>query len=326
MSKIVLYITVIVLTLIVVSSIISVIKSFINEKRISSFALSYNKKSDLSLASRLYLNFWRIVHYLSKYLGKSNTIKSLASNYQKYVTIDEEKLKSGEDYITIKIFSTIFAIIVTTVLIILDIIPNNLLILVIAIVIGYILPDAFFIISYSTKKQEIQNKIYESVIILENELKTNDLNIAINSVISKLSGSIKDEYLKLERDLSYGISLKDAYKRFYDRCKINELMIIYHILDVDSNNLCEDFKLIRQEFDYYNEKNINQSEVRSVLTIMSFVYLIFPLIIIIIILIVYPDYFRILKGSYIGGLIVVSLVVIYALLGATVKKAMEALK
>ena len=59
---------------------------------------------------------------------------------------------------------------------------------------------------------------------------------------------------------------------------------------------------------------------------MSFVYLIFPLIIIIIILIAYPDYFRILKGSYIGGLIVVSLVVIYALLGATVKKAMEALK
>ena len=120
-------------------------------------------------------------------------------------------------------------------------------------------------------------------------------------------------------DLSYNIPIKEAYLRFYKRTKIKELKNVYHILDINSDNLKEAFDLIRVEFDYLNKKNDITSNVNSVVNVLSSIYLLIPITFIIMVLIVYPDYFDIVNNYPAGYIVIIILALLYVLLFLAIK-------
>ena len=165
----------------------------------------------------------------------------------------------------------------------------------------------------------IVNGLYESIIILSKSLKKYNIEDSIVNVIDTLHGPIQDEYKKILIDLSYNIPIKEAYLRFYKRTKIKELKNVYHILDINSDNLKEAFDLIRVEFDYLNKKNDITSNVNSVVNVLSSIYLLIPITFIIMVLIVYPDYFDIVNNYPAGYIVIIILALLYVLLFLAIK-------
>lgn len=323
MSQLVIYLIIIIAFLVVTILIFNIVSGAIKEKRISDYAINKNDFDEVYLAEKVRRLLWKTIHSLSYNLGKSKTLEVLSKDYARYIMTSEENYKSPIDYITIKILSTIMAIIFIMVLIVLKTIPSNFIILVISIIIGYIIPDIFWNINYINKRKEISNHLYESIIILNDALKNNDIEEGLFKVLKNLDGPIQDEYKKILIDLSYNISLEDAYKRFYLRTHIKEIKTIYHILGINSTNLCEAFNLIRNQFDYINEKNNITSNTNSLLNVMAYIYLFVPLIFIMMVLIIYPNYFKLFKEFTSGPLILLLIIILYLFLVITIKKIME---
>ena len=322
MQTLVIYVVIIILFLIIAITVFNITKSAIREKRISDFSLSKSDLDDESIIEKISKTFWSFIHFLSKNLGKSRILEVLSKDYEKYIMTKEENYKNTLDYITIKILVTILSIVVVTILMILKLIPDNYIILALAIIIGFIFPDIIWSINYVNKCHKISNRLYESVIIIADSLPRCSIEEGISKVINELDGPIQDEYKKILIDLTYNINIADAFKRFYKRTKIKEIKTIYHILDINDENLIESFNLIRTEFDFINEKNNITSNINSLLNVLSYIYLLVPLILVLMILIINPNYFLIIKNYASGSIYLALIIVIYIMLIVSVRKIM----
>ena len=313
----------IILTLIVIYSIYSITRSVIRENRISSYALSSKDLDKVSLFERLNRIKWKLIRFLSNNLGETKTVVALSHDYEKYIMTFERSYKKPIDFMTIKILSTILSIILVVLLIVLEALPNNMLLLVLFMIIGFIVPDGFWMISYYYKCSEISKKLYQSIIIISNSLTKYNIIDSVGNVIKEIDGPIKDEYRKLLIDLSYNISTVDAYKKFYDRTNIKEIKSIIEILSINSTNLSAAFNLIRNKFDYLSKKEAITSNINSVLNILAFIYLLLPLVFIVMILIIYPNYFEVLKYYKFGFLIILVLISLYIMLIIAIRSVLE---
>ena len=321
MQSIIIQTLLIALIIVLVIVIYMIFIAFSKEKRISSFALSKKDVVELSLFESINKSFWKFIHGLSKYLGNSKYLNRVSLNYDKYIMTSEGNFKNSVDYITIKVITTIISIILVVVLILMGTLPNNIFLLVLFMIIGYLIPDLIWLINYYYKRNIIFNRLYESIIILSKSLKKHSIEDSIITVISELDGPIQDEYKKVLIDISYNIPIKNAFLRFYKRTRIKELINIYHILDVNSENLYDAFNLIREEFDYLNKRKTITNSINSIIDVLSYIFILLPIIFVIMIFIIYPDYFNINEYKT-GYLIVILLVFIYLLLIANIKKIM----
>lgn len=319
MSSLVIQLILIIIIFISALIIYKITRAYIKERRIAIFSLNKKDVLDISLFEKINRVFWRFIHKLSNHLGNSKLLSEYANDYDKFILTNEGNLKSNIDYITIKVITSIFAVILVVVLILLGTLPNNLFLLVLFILIGFFVPDLFWHLNYFYKCNSIFEKLYESIIILSKSLKKYNIEDSIVNVIDTLHGPIQDEYKKILIDLSYNIPIKEAYLRFYKRTKIKELKNVYHILDINSDNLKEAFDLIRVEFDYLNKKNDITSNVNSVVNVLSSIYLLIPITFIIMVLIVYPDYFDIVNNYPAGYIVIIILALLYVLLFLAIK-------
>ena len=323
MQTLVIYSLIIILFLSITLTIFNITKSAIREKRISDFSLSKSDLEDESMIEKISKTFWHIIHFLSNNLGKSHTLEVLSKDYEKYIMTKEENYKSTLDYMTIKILLTITSIVLIMTLMLLNIIPSNYIILALSVIIGFILPDIVWSLNYVNKCHKISNHLYESIIIIADSLNRCNIEESISKVINELDGPIQDEYKKILIDLTYNINVADAFKRFYKRTKIKEIKTIYHILDINNDNLIESFNLIREEFDIINEKNNITSNINSILNIMSYVYILIPLVLVLMILIINPNYFLIIKQYASGSLYLILILMVYIMLVVSVRKIMR---
>lgn len=320
--KIMLIIAIILTTLIIYF----ITKGFIREKRFSDFTLSKDDFNDISLFDHLNIKFWKLVHSLSHSLEKNKLLNALASDYNRYITINEENYKKPIDYITLKLITTIVFTILIIIFMISTILPNNIMILMLFIIIGYVLPDIFWQLNYYKKCQSISAKLYQSIIIINDALKNHQLDYAIDKVINELDGPIQDEYKKVLIDMSYNINVIDAFKRFYKRTKIKSIKIIYNALMINKTNLYDTFSLIREEYDYINNKNNITTNINNIIDVLSYVYGLIPIIFIIMLLILNVDYFKIIKTSPIGFIFPLLVIILYVILLLFIRKIDEVRK
>lgn len=310
--------------LIILLNVISILRSSKKEKRISDYSLSKKDFDNTTLFDKFNHIIWAIIHLISNILNKSKLLIKYSSNYEKYILIKEEKYKSSIDYVTAKILVIILSILVYVTFIINNIFPFNIFLLIIFIVLGYVIPDLMWQMSYTKKCKNISSKLYESIILIDDNLnKTNIYNI-INKIINELDEDISDEYQRIQTDLSYNISLFQAYKRFYERTKIPEIKTIYHLLNIDSNNLEHTFKLIRKEFEYIDQKNALQNSVNVILNILSTVLILIPVVLVLFMSILNFDYFANTISTPFGIIILEFIVALYILMIFVIKRVMEA--
>ena len=298
------------IALIITFNIISIIITNRKEKRISDFSLSKKDFDNTTFFEKITHIFWNIIHNISNVLTKNNYLLKKAVYYEKYIFIKDEKYKSPVDYIAVKIITFILFVIMYLVLIFIELIPFNIFTAIIFLLVALLLPDLIWKLLYIKKCQIISQKLFESIIIIDDNLPKTNIYNAINKVTDLMDENIADEYQRILTDLSYNITLYQAFKRFYERTKIPEIKIIYHLLNVESDDLTSTFKRIREEFEYYDKQNNNKNNTKNIVTFLKVIYLSIPLLLILIISFINPMYFKELLESILG-LVLLQIVVVF---------------
>ena len=326
MNAYVIQIILIFISLIIIFNILYSIRSSRLEKRISDYSLSKKDFDDTTTFEKVSRVLWNIVHLISNLLNKNKTLLKFSSNYEKYILIKEEKYKSPIDYITVKLITIIFSIVLYLFFVLANVFTFNIVLLIIFIILGAVLPSLFWQMRYEKKCKNISDKLYESIIVLDDNLPKTNIYNALNKIIRELDEDIADEYQRILIDLSYNISLNQAFRRFYDRTRIPEIRVIYHLLDVDQDNLEDTFHIIRKDFEYFDKKNTYKNSLLMILNVLKIVFYILPLALILIMSISDLNYFNNVFNNVYGIVIFELIVFIYIVFIHTIKKMMEARK
>ncbi len=311
------------IALIITFNIISLIITNRKEKRISDFSLSKKDFDDKTIIDKISNSFWNFIHRLSNHLIKNNYLLKKAASYEKYIFVKEEKYKSPIDYIVVKIITFIIFVLLYILFTFVELIPFNIYTIILFLTIAILLPDLVWKISYIKKCQKISLKLYESIIIIDDNLSKTNIYNAINKVIELMDENIADEYQRILTDLSYNISLYQAFKRFYERTKIPEIKNIYHLLNIEGEDLELTFKRIRNEFEYVDKLNSSVVGTNNVVTALKVLYMVIPVCIVLIILIINPTYFNELLSSYLGIVLLQIVFLMYILEALIINIIME---
>ena len=311
------------ITLIIVFNIISIIVTNRKEKRISDFSLSKKDFDNITFLDKMFHGFWNVIHHISNLLTKNKYFLKKAISYEKYIFIKEEKYKSPIDYIAVKIMTFILFTILYVVLIFVELIPLNIYTVAIFLIISLSLPDIIWKLKYIKKCQKISKKLYESIIIINDNLSSTNIYNAIKKVVDLMDENIADEYQRILTDLSYNITLYQAFKRFYERTKISEIKTIYHLLNVESENLEFVFKRIRKQFEYIDKQNSSIARTNNIVTSLKVLYLFIPILLVVILLLINPSYFSNILNSYMGIVLLQVTFVIYIFEVITINVIME---
>ena len=326
MSAYVIQLILIFISLIIIFNIIYSIRSSMLEKRISDYSLSKKDFDDTTTFEKITRILWSIVHFISNLLNKSRTLLKLSSKYEKYILIKEEEYKSPIDYITVKFISVFLFILLYLFFVFADLFEFNIILFMIFIILGLVIPTLFWQMKYEKKCKNISDKLYESIIVLDDNLPKTNIYNALTKVTRELDDDIADEYQRLLIDLSYNISLSQAFRRFYNRTRIPEIRVIYHLLDIDSDNLEDTFHVVRKDFEYFDKKNTYKNSLMNILNIIRIVFILLPIILILFMSISDLNYFKYVFNNVFGIVIFEIIVFIYIVFIHTIKVMMEARK
>ena len=311
------------IALVITFNIISILITNRKEKRISDFSLSKKDFDDTTFLEKVFHVLWNLIHHISNLLTRNNYFLKKAVSYEKYIFIKEEKYKSPIDYIAVKIITFIIFTLLYILFVFIELIPFNFFTVLLCLLIAVLLPDLFWKISYIKKCQNISRKLYESIIIISDNLPKSNIYNVMNKVVDLMDEDIADEYQRILTDLSYNITLYQAFKRFYERTKIPEIKIIYHMLNVESDDLQTAFNRIRKEFEYVDKQNNNKSSTNNVVTTLKVIFMLIPILLVIIISFINPMYFKEILNSYLGIVLLQIIFVVYILEVLTINVIME---
>lgn len=326
MNAYVIQLILIFISLVIIFNVIYSIRSSLLETRISNFSLSKKDFDDTTTFEKISHVLWNLVHLISNLLNKSRALMKLSSRFEKYILIKEEDFKSPIDYITVILISLILSIILYLFLVLAKVFSFNIILLAIFIILGVVLPSLYWQIRYEKKCKNISNKLYESMIVLDDNISKTNIYNALSKVVRELDDDIADEYQRILIDLSYNISLSQAFRRFYKRTRIPEIRVIYHLLDIDSDNLEDTFHIVRSNFEYYDKKNTYKDSLNTILNVIKMVFILLPLAIILFMSISDFNYFNNVFNNAYGIIIFEVIVFIYIVFIHTIRKMMEARK
>ncbi len=307
--------------------IIKYLKSYEYEKKFSEFSLLSNKDTDISFFDIISRFFWKCIHKLSKIISKSEVIKKHSSVFDKDVNIDNKNIKTGMDFISIKVLCGIGLDFLFLITLVFQYIKFDFMKLLIIFIIGYLIPNIIISIRRQKRKEKIEDDLLKAIIIMNNSFKSGrNIMQAIETVKIELEGPIADEFKKISLDISYGLSLDTVFNRFYTRVKLEDAKYIatsLTLLNKTGGNIVKVFSMIEQSF--FDKKKL-KNELKSLTASSTFVYrvLIFlPIVFIILINVLNNEYFLPLFSSVLGFIAIGFILILYVSYVFIVRKALK---
>ncbi|MGM9834315.1 MAG: type II secretion system F family protein [Bacilli bacterium] len=200
-----------------------------------SFALSNNTQKQ-SILDSLNSVLWKIINFFSLIFSKSKLLTLHSKSFDKYIAYEDEEKIKGLDLLSAKLVLSFGFFIGTLILSLLDIIDIPYIGIVFMGLFAYFVPNFILNIRFSKKKENVLKDILDAVYIINTSLKNKEsIYRAVDLVVSELDGAICDEFKKISRDLEFGLSICEAFKRFDNRMKLDVTGFISEILDIYSN-------------------------------------------------------------------------------------------
>lgn len=309
--------------IILISMLISFIYKFIrslrHEKRFSKFTIN-NQVKNKSLFDNIYDQY---IDFINKYSVYLKNFKLLAKSSKKYEKYDEDGLK----FVGRKIFLGFIYIILFIILnlLLLRIIKSYEMIL--PFILGYVTLDVIYYFKYKNYKKEIKHDLLSAITLLNNAFKSGkSIEQAINIVATELDGPIAREFEKISKELSYGLDLDVAFKRFKDRIDLEEaayLSASISVVNTTGGNIIKVFNSIEKTL--YSKKKLNEelNALTSSSKFIMYVLILVPILFIMFIGLINKDYFTPLFTHPLGILLIVIELIIYIVYIIVVRKVMK---
>ena len=302
-------------------------KSIDLEKRITHFSISSINDKQVSFFDSAFTKYNSLLSRFTNFLSRFRFINRISKRYDKY-------LERGKD-IRIRSINIISNKIVLSFLAVLLVIltaafrERNITILqvLVAVLIGYLLPDIILAIRNSKKNKQIENDLLKAVLIMSNAFKSGrSIMQAVKIVSEELDGPVAEEFKKIYVDLNYGLDIDVAFDRLSSRMKLEETKYMASsltILNKTGGNVVKVFNSIENSF--FERKKLND-ELKSVTALSDFVFKVLiaiPFIIFAMICIFNKTYFAPFVTSNIGRLLLIIIIIIYILYIIFVTKIMK---
>lgn len=316
-----------ILVLLIIVFLYKYIRSIKIEKRFSRYSINSKRNSSISLLDYLYNVYNKLITDASAKLKKSKFLSKKGEKYIKYNIAFELDDSKGLKFVTRKIFlGFIYVLIIFIVGMILFKLPN-IIGLIIPFILGYYTLDVIYFIKYSKYRKKIENDLLDAITIMNNAFKAGMSIIqAIELVHTELNGPISKEFKKISTELSYGLDLDVAFKRFADRIKITEAVYLtssLSVLNKTGGNIIKVFESIKETM--YSKKKL-EHELRSLTSSSRFIMwvLIFvPVVFVIFIATINKGYFKPMFENPLGIVLTFIILIIYAVYIYTVRRIMK---
>ena len=300
--------------------------SYSLEKRFNKYTINDSDTDKTPAFEKIFDFTFSLISNLSKILEKRNIIKKYSIKYDKYVDNDSKYLNNSINYISIKLLVSVcisFLYIISTVLRM----NFSFILMLLIFIISFILMDLFYNIDYKIKRKRIEEDLLSAIIIMNNAFKSGmNITEAVKIVSSQLDGPIKNEFIKINNDIKYGLGLEVAFDRFYDRVKIEDIKYIsssLSLINKTGGNIVKVFNSIEKNF--YDKKRI-KNELKSLTSSSNFMFkllLFMPIFLIIVLLLLNKNYFLPLINSHLGIIILFVVLIMYILYIIIVKLIMK---
>lgn len=312
------------LIIILIVSVIVLRKSYVLEKRVTRFSISSITDKQASFFDKVYSEYYKFINKFSKLLMSSKLIEKYSQRYNKYITNPKD---NPMDIVASKFLISIVAAIIAIISNILRRQGLDVFETIIALIIGFYVPDISFAINNKIKERKIENDLFKAVIIMSNAFKSGrSIMQAVKIVSDELDGPIGEEFKKVYIDLTYGLDLDVVFERLSKRIDLEETKYMASslvILNKTGGNVVQVFNSIEKSF--FERKKLND-ELKSVTALSNFVFKILvaiPFVIFILIYILNPSYFLPLVQNPIGKAILGLIVILYVLYIIIVKKVIK---
>lgn len=297
------------------------------EKRIDKFALLPINDEEKSLFDKFALLIWKLVRKTSSLLSKSAVLTKYGEKYERHITYEERKNKTGLDYVASKFLLGIFIVLLSILTMMFQYTKFPFIIIIAIFLVGFFIPDIFLNIEFRKKRKRVEEDLLKAIIIMNNAFKSGrNIMQAIEIVKDELDGSISDEFQKIYIDINYGLSLEVVFNRFYERVKLEDVKYItssLSLLNKTGGNIVKVFSMIEKTF--FDKKKL-RNELNSMTASSVFVYRLLislPFIFALFIIILNPGYFKVMYTTTIGLLISLLIIILYVLYVLVIKKVLR---
>ena len=317
---------IIILLLFIILFIIKYIRSIKLEKRFSKYTINSSKNKSISLFDNLYNQYIDFINKISKYIGKFEIIKKRAIKYNKYkesFDIEEDNVNFISKKIVLGFVYIVFAIIV-------KLIQAELakpLEMLIPFILGYITLDLVYMYKYANYKRKIENDMLEAITVMNNSFKAGmSITQAVDLVAKELDGPISKEFKKISMEISLGLDIETAFKRFSDRIKLSEAIYLtssLSVLNKTGGNIIKVFDSIEKTI--FNRKKL-ENEFKALTSsskLIMYVLIVVPIAFVLFISLINKDYFKVLFENPLGIALIVIMLIIYITYIFVVRKVMK---
>ncbi len=290
-------------------------KSLIVEKRISRYSVKPIKDHSKSLFGNIFNIADRIINRISKLLSKSELLKSIGRRYKKYVKTFGKESDTVITIISQKIVMSIIFLLVAMISKTIRLEVLSYYEMFIPIIIGYYFLDIIYEYRYRMYRKRLENDFLQAIIVMNNAFKSGRSIIqAVELVSTELTGPISEEFKKIALEISFGLDIEVAFKRFANRIELEEAAYLTAALSITNRtggNIIRVFDSIEKNL--FNRKKL-RLELKSLTgssRIIMYVLICVPLLFTVIISFINSNYFLPLFASPIGIILIIIMILIY---------------
>ena len=286
------------------------------DKRINSHTITKNQNRH-SLFDIITNSFTTTRKKFSKLLGRSAYLKKYSLKYQKYIDKRKPGMHDAMEYVATKF---ILALAFIVILIVSSVIQNSTITfseIIIAFTLGFFALDLLLLGKKKIIDHRMKNDLLKAITIMNNSFKSGRSIVQTIKIVSdEIDGPLKDEFVKMYEDLSFGLEIEVVFERFNRRVNLKEVKYIttsLMILNKTGGNIIDVFSSIEKTV-FNNKKLEDELHNLSSASVMLYRILIcVPFVLIIVIYFLDPTYFMPLFTNPLGIVIICSMILVYVL-------------
>ena len=286
------------------------------DKRINAYTITKNVNRH-SLFDIITGYFNNIRKKISKLLEKSTYLKKYSTKYQKYIDKRKPGMHDAMEYVATKF---ILALVFIVILIVSSVIQNSTITfseIVVAFTLGFFSLDLLLLSKKKIIDHRMKNDLLKAITIMNNSFKSGRSIVQTIKIVSdEIDGPLKDEFVKMYEDLSFGLEIEVVFERFNRRVNLKEVKYIttsLTILNKTGGNIVDVFSSIEKTV--FNNKKL-EDELHNLSAASLLLYRILicvPFVLIIVIYFLDPTYFIPLIKSPLGIMVICGIIIIYLL-------------
>ena len=197
----------------------------------------------------------------------------------------------------------------------------------VSFILGFYTLDIIYLYKYNRYNKKIEKDLLEAITVMNNAFKAGmSIVQAVDLVAKELDGPISKEFKKISLELSFGLDVEVAFKRFADRIKIEEAIYLtssLSVLNKTGGNIIKVFDSIEKTM--FSRKKL-ENEYKSLTSsskMIMYVLIFVPLAFVAFIGLINKDYFTPLFTSPLGMVLLIIMLVIYITYIIIVRKVLK---